>query len=378
MRFLKLVQNDLLLIFKSRAFLLMLVLLPVVLASISSITSDTGGYSNLRIGIVNEDRTFVGLFFVQYATSMLKGENIVQLSSRSEIDSVIDDLDGVFVIPRGFANNLLFQEPSELIFIPNPGSMQTAVAIYQVMSNVLREFKALPVVADPEFMKTVDIDPNYVAPSLSVEGITESRLSFSSLLFPIVLVTTIMFVSTVGAATGIFEDRRSGVIDLLRLSNVGALEYTGAKVLSFTVFSTIQVLIFITAGSLFGLQIASNLFLYIAVIEVFILLFTSIGILIGTIFNSARSAQLTSVSIVTTVLILSGILIPHSMFPEWLEIFSKNLPVTSLLVALQGISMLDFSLSKVIAPSILNLSLAVVIVLLGGIVVRREDISLAD
>ncbi|WP_367361507.1 ABC transporter permease [Mesotoga sp.] len=378
MRFLKLVQNDLLLIFKSRAFLLMLVLLPVVLASISSITSDTGGYSNLRIGIVNEDKTFVGLFFVQYATSMLKGENIVQLSSRSEIDSVIDDLDGVFVIPRGFANNLLFQEPSELIFIPNPGSMQTAVAIYQVMSNVLREFKALPVVADPEFMKTVDIDPNYVAPSLSVEGITESRLSFSSLLFPIVLVTTIMFVSTVGAATGIFEDRRSGVIDLLRLSNVGAIEYTGAKVLSFTVFSTIQVLIFITAGSLFGLQIASNLFLYIAVIEVFILLFTSIGILIGTIFNSARSAQLTSVSIVTTVLILSGILIPHSMFPEWLEIFSKNLPVTSLLVALQGISMLDFSLSKVIAPSVLNLSLAVIIVLLGGIVVRREDISLAD
>lgn len=378
MRFLKLVQNDLLLIFKSRAFLLMLVLLPVVLASISSITSDTGGYSNLRIGIVNEDKTFVGLFFVQYATSMLKGENIVQLSSRSEIDSVIDDLDGVFVIPRGFANNLLFQEPSELIFIPNPGSMQTAVAIYQVMSNVLREFKALPVVADPEFMKTVDIDPNYVAPSLSVEGITESRLSFSSLLFPIVLVTTIMFVSTVGAATGIFEDRRSGVIDLLRLSNVGALEYTGAKVLSFTVFSTIQVLIFITAGSLFGLQIASNLFLYIAVIEVFILLFTSIGILIGTIFNSARSAQLTSVSIVTTVLILSGILIPHSMFPEWLEIFSKNLPVTSLLVALQGISMLDFSLSKVIAPSVLNFSLAVIIVLLGGIVVRREDISLAD
>ncbi|WP_292588444.1 MULTISPECIES: ABC transporter permease [unclassified Mesotoga] len=378
MRFLKLVQNDLLLIFKSRAFLLMLVLLPVVLASISSITSDTGGYSNLRIGIVNEDKTFVGLFFVQYATSMLKGENIVQLSSRSEIDSVIDDLDGVFVIPRGFANNLLFQEPSELIFIPNPGSMQTAVAIYQVMSNVLREFKALPVVADPEFMKTVDIDPNYVAPSLSVEGITESRLSFSSLLFPIVLVTTIMFVSTVGAATGIFEDRRSGVIDLLRLSNVGAIEYTGAKVLSFTVFSTIQVLIFITAGSLFGLQIASNLFLYIAVIEVFIVLFTSIGILIGTIFNSARSAQLTSVSIVTTVLILSGILIPHSMFPEWLEIFSKNLPVTSLLVALQGISMLDFSLSKVIVPSVLNFSLAVIIVLLGGIVVRREDISLAD
>ncbi|MGD9908004.1 MAG: ABC transporter permease, partial [Mesotoga sp.] len=129
MRFLRLVKNDLLLIVKSRAFLFVLILLPVILAAISSITSETGGYSDLRIGIINEDKTFIGLFFVQYATSMLKGENILQLSNREEIDSVIDKLDGVFIIPRGFANKLLFQEPSELVFIPNPGSMQTAVAV---------------------------------------------------------------------------------------------------------------------------------------------------------------------------------------------------------------------------------------------------------
>ncbi|MDD2333650.1 MAG: ABC transporter permease [Mesotoga sp.] len=378
MRFFRLVQNDLLLIFKSRTFLLVLVLLPVLLASISAITSDTGGYSDLRIGIINEDKTFIGLFFIQYASSMLKGENIIQLSGREEIDSVINILDGVFIIPRGFANKLLFQEPSELIFIPNPGSMQTAVALYQVLSNVLREFKALPVVADPEFMKTVDIDPNYVAPSLTVEGISESKLSFSSLLFPIVLVTTLMFMTSIGAATGVFEDRRNGVIDLLRLSNIGSLKYIGAKVVSFMVFSTAQVLIFMIAGSFFGLEIASNILLYLAVIEVYIFLFTSIGLLIGTVLNSSRSAQLTSISIVTTLLVLSGIIVPHSMFPDWLESFSRNLPTTSLLVLLQGISMLDFSLSKAVIPSVVNLSIAVVITIIAGLMTLREDISLAD
>lgn len=378
MRFFRLVQNDLLLIFKSRTFILVLVLLPVLLASISAITSDTGGYSDLRIGIINEDKTFIGLFFIQYASSMLKGENIIQLSGREEIDSVINTLDGIFIIPRGFANNLLFQEPSELIFIPNPGSMQTAVALYQVLSNVLREFKALPVVADPEFMKTVDIDPNYVAPSLTVEGISESKLSFSSLLFPIVLVTTLMFMTSIGAATGVFEDRRNGVIDLLRLSNIGSLKYIGAKVVSFMLFSTAQVLIFMVAGRFFGLEIASNLLLYLAVIEVYIFLFTSIGLLIGTVLNSSRSAQLTSISIVTTLLVLSGILVPHSMFPDWLESFSRNLPTTSLLVLLQGISMLDFSLSRAVIPSLANLSIAVVITMIAGLMTLREDISLAD
>ncbi|HDP77811.1 MAG TPA: ABC transporter permease [Mesotoga infera] len=378
MRFFKLVQNDLLLIFKSRTFLLVLVLLPVLLASISAITSDTGGYSDLRIGIINEDKTFIGLFFIQYASSMLKGENIIQLSGREQIDSVINTLDGVFIIPRGFANKLLFQEPSELIFIPNPGSMQTTVALYQVLSNVLREFKALPVVADPEFMKTVDIDPNYVAPSLTVEGISESKLSFSSLLFPIVLVTTLMFMTSVGASTGVFEDRRNGVIDILRLSNVGSLKYIGAKVVSFMLFSTAQVLIFMVAGKFFGLEIASNFLLYLAVIEVYIFLFTSIGLLIGTVLNSSRSAQLTSISIVTTLLVLSGILIPHSMFPDWLESFSRNLPTTSLLVLLQGISMLDFGLSQAVVPSLVNLSIAAVITIGAGLMTLREDISLAD
>jgi len=378
LRFIRLVQNDLLLILKSRAFLLVLVLLPVLLASISAITSDTGGYSDLRIGIINEDKTFIGLFFIQYASSMLKGENIIQLSGREEIDSVIDTLDGVFIIPRGFANKLLFQEPSELVFIPNPGSMQTAVALYQVLSNVLREFKALPVVADPEFMKTVDIDPNYVAPSLTVEGISESKLSFSSLLFPIVLVTTIMFMTSIGAATGIFEDRRNGVIDLLRLSNIGSIEYIGAKLVSFMLFSTAQVLIFMVAGRFFGLEVASNVLLYLAVIEVYIFLFTSIGLLIGTVLNSSRSAQLTSISVVTTLLVLSGILVPHSMFPDWLESFSRNLPTTSLLVLLQGISMLDFGPSQAVIPSVVNLSIAVVITITAGLMSMREDISLAD
>jgi len=378
LRFLRLVKNDLLLIVKSRAFLFVLILLPVILAAISSITSETGGYSDLRIGIINEDKTFIGLFFVQYATSMLKGENILQLSNREEIDSVIDKLDGVFIIPRGFANKLLFQEPSELVFIPNPGSMQTAVAVYQVLSNVLREFKALPVVADPEFMKTVEIDPNYVAPSLTVEGISESKLSFSSLLFPIVLVTTIMFITSIGAATGIYEDRRNGVIDLLRLSDVGSVKYIIAKTVSFLIFSTAQVLIFITAGRLFGLEIASNLILYVVVLEVYILLFTSIGLLIGTILNSSRSAQLTSITLVTAVLILSGILIPHSMFPDWLESFSRSLPTTSLLVVLQGISMLDFTFPMVVLPTAINLLIAIAIIILTGFVASREDISLAD
>ena len=378
LRFPGLLLNDLLLMRKSRAFVLLLFLLPLVLALISTITSESGGYTDLKIAIVNEDKTFIGLFFLQYATSMLKGENIVQLSSRDQIDGMLEYLDGVFVIPRGFANKLLFQEPSELIFIPNPGSMQTAVAIYQVLNNVLKEFKALPVVADPEFMKGVEIDPEYVAPVITVEGIRERKLNFSSLLFPMVLSITIMFVTSVGAASGTFEDRRNGMIDLLKLSNLSGVSYMAAKTLSFSIFSTMQVLVFLLMGKMLGLDVASNIFLYLLVIEVYIVLFTSIGLSIGMVFSSSRSAQLTSVTLVTALLILSGTIIPHSMFPDWLGIFSKNLPTTRLMVSLQGVSMLDFTIGKVLYPVLISLLISISLIFLSSFMYSRESITMAE
>jgi hypothetical protein len=66
------------------------------------------------------------------------------------------------------------------------------------------------------------------------------------------------------------------------------------------------------------------------------------------------------------------------MFPDWLESFSRSLPTTSLLVVLQGISMLDFTFPMVVLPTAINLLIAIAIIIVTGFVASREDISLAD
>jgi len=40
--------------------------------------------------------------------------------------------------------------------------------------------------------------------------------------------------------------------------------------------------------------------------------------------------------------------------------------------------MLDFGLSRAVIPSVVNLSIAVVITITAGLMIMREDISLAD
>jgi ABC-2 type transport system permease protein len=140
----------------------------------------------------------------------------------------------------------------------------------------------------------------------------------------------------------------------------------------------LQVLVFLLVGKVLGLDIASNIFLYLLVIEVYIVLFTSIGLSIGMVFSSSRSAQLTSVTLVTALLILSGTIIPHSMFPDWLGIFSKNLPTTRLVVSLQGVSMLDFTIDKVFWPVFVSLFISISLIFLSSFMYSRESITMAE
>jgi len=87
---------------------------------------------------------------------------------------------------------------------------------------------------------------------------------------------------------------------------------------------------------------------------------------------------LTSVTLVTSLLILSGTIIPHSMFPDWLGIFSKNLPTTRLMVSLQGVSMLDFTIGEVLYPVLISLLISISLIFLSSFMYSRESITMAE
>lgn len=370
-----LIINDLKLFFRSKTVVLLIIILPVLLSFISSFTSSMDIYPNLRIAFINEDKTFLGLFFMQYATSMLKGDNVIELSDRSELPGVAGNLDGTFIIPKGFSNNLLFQKPSELIFVPNPKSLQTTIAIYQVLSNVLREFKALPVIADPEFMKSVTVDPNYIAPRIVVEGMDESKLNFPAFIFPTVLGITLMLLSTIGVTWSMHEDRKNGLLEVFRLSNVSSSTFVLSKVFSYLVVAVIELLVFMIAGKFLGLEVASNYYLYFLVLMTMVFLFVSMGTLVATIGRSARGTQFLATGLSILLIILSGTLIPISMFPIWLKKLSGLLPSTGILETLQGISLMEYTWSETWLVLMINLLSAMAMILLSILFLKPESDS---
>ncbi|MEA2066729.1 MAG: ABC transporter permease [Thermotogota bacterium] len=369
---LNLIVNEIKIIFRARGVFILILLIPLVLTFISAGVTQVTDITTLRLGIINEDKTFIGLFFLKYATSMLKGDNIIELSSREEINDHLDDLDGVFVIPKGFANNLLFQKPSELIFIPNPHSLQTTIAIYQVMTNVLREFKALPVVADPDFMENMDVDPNYVAPKIAVDGIEEEKLGFSSFLFPSLLTLTLLFISIIGITWTIQEDRRSEMIDLLKIANVSRSQFMISKFISYFFIGILELGVFLLTGKITGFLKFSFSVYDILLFMVLIFLFTALGSFFASISKTVRGAQFLSTGFSIVLVILSGVLFPISAFPGWLKTLCNSLPMNQLINKLQGTILFDYSWADVQSVIGTNLIIGLVLLAFSIIILKFE------
>jgi len=353
---LSLIKNDLKLFFSSKGFIILIILLPLVLTLVCSLTTSIDPYTNLKIAFVNEDKSLFGIFFIRYAVSMFQGDNIYVYDTREELDEKMNTLDSGFIIPEGFANKILFQKPSELIFIPNPRSLQTSIAIYQVLSNVLQEFKALPVIADPEFMQGIEIDPNYEAPILKVEGADESYLNFSYFMFPIILSIFLMLTAIVGLSSSVHEEIHKDFLKIYAIAGIDSFKYLFSKFSSYFLILTLNMGIFIVFGFFSNLIVKTDIFIFFIMVLSSIIFYISLGIFITVLSGSVRSAQFFGVATGVILIILSGVIIPASMFPDFLRNLTAYFPTTKLLEYFQGVVITGYTFNDIL-PVIIEILL---------------------
>ncbi|OAA30734.1 hypothetical protein AT15_09945 [Kosmotoga arenicorallina S304] len=372
-----LITNELRMIFRSRSIWIFFLLLPLTLVFFTGVFNINKSLYVLRLGIVNEDNTFLGIFFIRYATSMIKEENIYVFKTREEAEKQLRNLDGYFVIPRGFANDLLFQKPSKLIFIPNPNALQSGIAIYQVLSNVLNEFKALPVIADPDFMKNVTVDPNYEAPEIVVEGVEGDRFNFKEYLFPLILALSLLLTTGIGLSWSIHEDRRTEIVDFLMLANTKAFQFLFSKIVSFLIVGTFEFLFFLLFGLLFGYEGLTDVFENVLLFLVLTLVFIAMSTFLASLTKTSRGSQFIVTGTSIALILVSGIIIPKSMFPEWLRKFVEYFPITALLSEIQKISLIPGDSVTIIGLLISNSILTIGFVFLSVTAFRYRSDSLS-
>jgi ABC-type multidrug transport system permease subunit len=176
------------------------------------------------------------------------------------------------------------------------------------INSMINQINSVQITNIENIVSPIKTNINYVLES-------ESNLNF---LFPSLIVILIMFIGLLLPATLIVMEKNSKAAFRVFVTPTKPMLYIISNY--FTSLILISLQIFIVLGvSQFYFNIKFNsVFMVIFSLFLIITLFILIGMLIGDSFNSEEMAMLTSVSIGTVFLLLSGIIFPIESMPQYI------------------------------------------------------------
>ncbi|HEX6197165.1 MAG TPA: ABC transporter permease, partial [Jiangellaceae bacterium] len=128
---------------------------------------------------------------------------------------------------------------------------------------------------------------------------------------------------------GLLTDMRDGVLDAQRVTPVSRWALLGGRTLYDVVDSAVQGLILVVLGFAFGMRAdAAGVIVGFVLVLLLTAAFCAAGYGLALTLKNEQSFGVLVNSISLPVLLLSGILIPMSVAPAWLQVISAVLPTT--------------------------------------------------
>ncbi|MHB8605549.1 MAG: ABC transporter permease [Thermoplasmatota archaeon] len=162
-------------------------------------------------------------------------------------------------------------------------------------------------------------------------------IDYRRYLFPGVIAQAILF-GTVFYGMYIIWDRKLDVLKEILVSPISRTSIFFGKVVGGSTESMIQGVILLTIGiAIFGVSLPGALvaLLFVALLAV---TFVSIGLFIGTFFESFEGFQVVISFLLFPLFFLSGALFPVTNLPTWLAVLVRLNPVTYAVDGLRGVT----------------------------------------
>jgi ABC-2 type transport system permease protein len=172
---------------------------------------------------------------------------------------------------------------------------------------------------------------------------------------------------------GIIAEWRLGVYERLRVTPASRLALLLGRVLRDTVVLFVQSVVLTVAAIAFGLRApVGGLLIDLAFVLFLAVSLASLSYAASLVTRREDTLARLVNSIVVPLLLLSGILLPMSLAPAWLDDLSRVNPLRYVVEAMRQVVLGHYVNTQVLAGSIVVVALAVVSVAVGVAIFRRE------
>lgn len=362
-RTLHLIRKEFIHISRDPRTLMIMIVMPLVMLILLGYAATTD-IEHLRTAVYDGDKSSQSRALIETYRASNYFDLVAYVPREGDLSYLIDrgDVRGALVIPAGYGQQMVAQEPAEVAFLID-GSDPTAAntvfsASQQVGQAVTVKLIEQRLGRSVSNLPGVDVRPRvWYNPNLQ-----SSYFMIPGMIVLVLFVFTILF-----TATSIVRERELGTIEQLIVTPIRPVELVVAKVLPYVLVSFVVVIEVLTIGVLlFGVPINGSVPLLLGLAGLFLLTSLGLGIFVSTTANTQHEALLMTFATALPTVYLSGFLFPIEAMPHWLQLITYLIPARYAMIIMRGIILKGVGLQILIEQVVAVLIFSTVIVILAA------------
>ncbi len=322
-----LLQKEFRQIFRNKALLPMIFVMPVVQLIIMPLAADYE-VKNINIAIVDHDHSA----YSQRLVNKISSSGYFRLSDYGESYNVAfegierDESDLILEIPRGFEANL-YREKMEKVFIAVNainGVKANLGGVY--LNNILARFN---VEIREELM------PSLVSKQIPQVEITSTNrfnpfLNYQFFMVPGILVTLVTMVGVYLCSLNIVKEKEMGTIEQINVTPIKKIHFILGKLIPFWVIGMVvySIGLFVVARVIYGIIPQGSLVLLYSYLAIYLVAVLGVGLLISTYSETQQQAMSLAFFAMMIFILMSGLFTSIDSMPQWARIIAHLNPVT--------------------------------------------------
>ncbi len=230
--------------------MLTLILVPIIMATISSFMVPEKFMEDFKVAVYNEDNSWLGKFGFLFLSQFFKWEDAVNLPTYEDFLEAVRSgkYDAVLVVPKGFMQRLKDRLPTKLIFVPNPDRLHNGVAIYLVAKALFSELSGIPEVKTSSTLSFlakggIFVDRTRKAPEIEIQvldlktqklkSVRRKAIDMRDLMVPFGIAIMVIIFSMVEIGMSISNAKETGLLDIYRTSGFSPISFITSKFITY-------------------------------------------------------------------------------------------------------------------------------------------------
>lgn len=345
-------------IFRNRAILLMIMVMPVMQLLILPFAANYE-VKNINLAVVDHDHsgdaqkliskiTASGYFkLTGYNASFKEGMKLIE---RDEADLILE-------IPHGFERNLVREGQQQLFIAVNAINGVKANLGGAYLGSIIRAYN------DDIRLQLLPVSKFNVSPviELSTSNWFNPLMEYKFFMVPGILAILVTMIGGFLSALNIVKEKEFGTIEQINVTPIKKHHFILGKLMPFWILGNVVFTLgLLVSWFIYGIIPVGNLLVLYLFASVFLLAILGFGLLVSTFCDTQQQAMFIMFFFMMIFILMGGLFTAIDSMPEWAKIVSRFNPV-SYLIAVMRMVILKGSGLKDILPQLGTMAIFAVV-----------------